>query len=344
MPRILPFLALCFLLAAPTAGASLYTGEVEVEADTRTSDAEQLEALDRVLARLTGRFDASLVSELGLGSADLDDLVLSRQLVQRTVVDEEGEPAESLRLQVDFDEPSINELLQDNDLPRWGRERPAVLLWAVVEDEIGTRFLEDPRLEYVIRNQAERVGLEVLRPLGDAMDLTEISLQDVRGGFLGSAAASARRYGAGVIAMLDLRLLEVEAPRWTGRWRWRIDGQDSGLNHSGESPEGLIRSGLERLASALAARYAVVDMEGEASTWLVTVHGVVDEVQYAEVLRYIANLSVVEDVRVVAAQGRQITFEIQSGRQDIETYLGMGGLLEPERRASDGQLHFRLAR
>lgn len=315
-----------------------------VEADTRTSTAEQLDALDQVLARLTGRFGASLVSEVGLGAADLDNLVLSQQLVQRNTVNEEGEPEESLHLRVEFDEPSVNDLLQRNDLPRWGKERPAVLLWAVVEDDSGTRFIENPRLEYVIRDQAARVGLEVIRPLRDAMDLTEISLQDVRGGFLGSASASAQRYGAGVIAMLDLRLQEVEAPWWTGRWRWRIDGQDSGLNHSGESPENLIHSGLERLASALAARYAVVDLEGEASSWRVTVHGVVDEVQYAEVLRHIANLSVVEDVRVVAAQGRQITFEVHSGRQDIETYLGMGGLLEPERRASDGQLHFRLAR
>ncbi len=346
MPRILPFLAFLLLLATSTAAASLYTGEVAVESETRTSVAEQLDALDRVLARLTGRFDASLVSELGLGASDLDDLVLSRQLVQRNVVDEDGEPAESLRLQVEFDEPSINELLQRNNLPRWGKERPAVLLWAVIEDGSGTRFVDDPRLEYVIRDQSERVGLEVIRPLRDAMDLTEISLQDVRGGFLGSAEASAQRYGASVIAMLDLRLQEADpdAPWWTGRWRWRIDGQDSGLNHSAESSEDLIRSGLERLASALAARYAVVDLAGEASSWRVTVHGIVDEVQYAEVLRYIDNLSVVEDVRVVAAQGRQITFEVFSGRQDIETYLGMGGLLEPERRAGDGQLHFRLAR
>lgn len=346
MPRILPILACLFLLFAPTAGASLYSGEVAVETGSRTSTAEQLEALDQVLARLTGRFDRSLVAELGLGAAALDELVLSRQLVRREVVDDEGEVGEALRLKVEFDEPSINELLARNDLPRWGRERPAVLLWAVIEDERDTRFIEDARLEYLIRDQARRVGLEVVRPLRDAMDLTEISLQDVRGGFLGSAEPSARRYGAGVIAMLDLRLQDPDpdAPLWSGRWRWRISGQESGLNHSAESPEGLIRNGLQRLASSLAARYAVVNLDDEPASWLVTVHGVVDEVQYAEVLRYIANLSVVEEVRVVSAEGRQITFEVRSGGKDFETYLGMGGLLELERRGTEGRLHFRLAR
>lgn len=346
MPRLLPFLAFLVLLAAPAAAASLYTGEVPVEPDARASASAQLDALDLVLARLTGRFDGSLVSELGLGAGDLDSLVLSQQLVRRNIIDAEGEAAESLRLQVDFDEPSINELLKRNKLPRWGRERPAVLLWAVIEDAAGTRFVEAPRLEYVIRDQARRVGLEVVRPLRDAMDLSEISPQDVRGGFLGSAQASARRYGAGVIAMLDLRLKESEpeAPWWTGRWRWRVEGQESGLDHSGESREDLVRGGLKRLASILAKRYAMVELGAASAAWQITVHGIVDEVQYAEVLGYLDQLSVAEEVRVVSAEERQITFEVVAGGQDIETYLGLSGLLELERRGPDRRLHFRFAR
>lgn len=346
MPRILSTLALFVLLCAPADAASLYTGEVEVERGARTGTAEQLRALDLVLARLTGRFDRSLVDDLNLGPADLDDLVLSQQLVRRDVVGAEGEFRESLHLQVEFDEPSINDLLKRSEMARWGRERPAVLLWAVVDDEQGTRFIENARLEWVISDQARRVGLDVVRPLRDAMDLSEISLQDVRGGFLGSAENSARRYGTGVIAMLDLRLQEPDAeePWWTGRWRWRVGVQESGLNHSGADPETLIREGLDRLASTLAARYAVIDLDGEPSRWRLTVGGIVDEVQYAEVLRYLNNLSVIDDVRVASAEGRQVTFEVLAGGQDIETYLGLGGLLELERREGERQLHFRLVR
>lgn len=334
------------MLSAPAAAADLYTGEVAVESGARTTTAEQLDVLDLVLARLTGRFDTSLASELGVGPGDLGGLVLSQQLLRREAVGEDGDIEETLRLQVAFDEPSINELLRANDLPRWGRERPAVLLWAVIEDNAGTRFLEDAHLDYVIADQSRRLGLDVVRPLGDVLDLTEISLQDVRGGFLGSAGPSARRYGAGVIAMLDLRLQDADAevPLWTARWRWRVEGQDSGLDHSGEAPEVLLRDGLERLASALAARYAALSVEGEPGLWQVSVGGIVDEVQYAEVLGYIANLSVVDDVRVVSAQGRRIDFEVFSGGRDLETYLTLGGLLELERRGANRQLHFRLSR
>ncbi|WP_376691390.1 DUF2066 domain-containing protein [Wenzhouxiangella sp. EGI_FJ10409] len=346
MPRFLSFLALFLVLPAPADAVSLYTAEVEVERGARSGTAEQLRALDRVLARLTGRFDRSLVDQLGLGAGTLDDLVLSQQLVRRDVVGAEGESRESLHLQVEFDEPSINELLKRSGLPRWGRERPAVLLWAVVEDEDGTRFMENARLNWVIQDQARRVGLDVVRPLRDAMDLAEISLQDVRGGFLGSAEASASRYGTGVIAMLDLRLQEPDPddPLWSARWRWRVGGQETGLNHSGGDSEQLIRGGLDRLASTLAARYAVIDLDGEPARWQITVGGIVDEVQYAEVLRYLENLSVIDEVRVASAEGRQVTFEVLAGGQDIETYLGLGGLLELERHEGERHLHFRLVR
>ncbi len=346
MPRILSFLALILALSAPAGAVSLYTAEVEVERGARAGSAEQLRALDRVLARLTGRFDRSLVDQLDLGASDLDDLVLSQQLVRRDVVGADGDSRESLHLQVEFDEPSVNELLKRSELARWGRERPAVLLWAVVEDDQGTRFIENARLEWVIGDQARRAGLDVVRPLRDAMDLSEISVQDVRGGFLGSAEASARRYGTGVIAMLDLRLQDPDPdqPLWSARWRWRVGGQESGLSHSGGDPEELIRDGMDRLASALAARYAMIDIDGEPARWQLTVAGIVDEVQYAEVLRYLDNLSMIDDVRVASAEGRQVTFEVLAAGQDLETYLGLGGLLELERREGERQLLFRLVR
>lgn len=346
MLRRLLLLATVLLLAASEAGAELYTGEVPVGSNARATSAERLDALDQVLARLTGRFDSSLVGELGLGPGDLSSLVLSQQLVRRDTVGEDGDIGEALHLQVAFDEPSVNELLRNHELPRWGRERPAVLLWAVIEDSEGTRFVENRRMEYVIAEQARRLGLEIVRPLGDVLDLTEISLQDVRGGFLGSAEASARRYGAGVTAMLDLRLrhADTETPLWAARWRWRVEGQDSGLDHSAEQRDDLLRDGLERLASALAVRYAAVETEGEPGRWQVSVSGIVDEVQYAEVLGYIARLSVVDDVQVISAQGRRIDFEVISGARDLQTYLTLGGLLELERRGIEGQLHFRFSR
>lgn len=347
MLRVTCLCLLLFALTATASAASLYVGEVAVdEQGSRAGTAEQLRALDQVLGRLTGSYSASLVDELGLDAGALDTLVLSQQFVRRSVVTDSGDTEERVHLQAEFDERAVNELLRDNDLPRWGRERPAVLLWAVVEDEQGTRFLESERARYVIAEQARRTGLDIVLPLGDAMDLAEVSVQDVRGGFLESARASAKRYGAGVIAMLDLRRQREDEGDawWTGRWRWRVEGQDSGLDHSADEPEALIRSGIERLASTLAARYAVIDSGGEPTKWRVTVTGIVDDVQYAEVLRYLRNLSIVDELRVASARERQVSFDLLSDSPNIETYLGLGGLLEFRRREGEGRLVYGLAR
>jgi hypothetical protein len=346
-------LVVLLLLAAPLSPAwalSLYVGEVPVERAGGVTAEQRLAALDEVLSRLTARYDRSLVAQLGITAGDLGALVLSQQLVERARVEPDGDRVEALRVQVEFDEMAVNELLADNGLPRWGRERPPVLLWIAVEDAQGARFADDPRLEYVVREQARRIGLDVLRPLGDALDLAEVTLADVRGGFLGAAGASARRYGADVIAMLDLRAERVatggaeEARRWSGRWNWRVEGRDAGFSRTAGDPGTLVAAGLERLASALAARYAVVGDEDPPRPWRVRVTGIVDELQYAEVLRHFENLSVVESVRVLGADGRRIDFEVVAGARRIRTYLALGDLLVFERENADGMLHFRLAR
>lgn len=344
MTRIVLMLLLLSVAGPSAVAASLYTGEAELEDRSRVSVAEQLEALDQVLARLTGRFEVSLVAEMGLGAADLDRLVLSQQLIHRVVMDEEGRRDQALRLQIEFDAPSVNALLHDRGLPRWGRERPAILLWMAIEDEDGSRLVEEQPLEFAVTEAARIVGLEILRPLGDALDMSEVTLEDVRGGFLGSAGDAAHRYGAGVVAMLDLRALRPvdSESAWEARWRWRIEGQDGGRNHSGEEPRELIRAGLAQLASQLAARWAVSAGAGESRRLRIRVDGIVDEVQYAEVLRHLEDLSMIDSLQVLGAEGRHVDFALVGSGERIETYLQLGGLLSLERRTADGQLYFRL--
>ncbi len=345
MTRTLLMLFLLCSTAPSAVAASLYVGETTLEDRSRVSAAEQLQALDEVLARLTGRFDTSLVAETGLGAADLDRLILSQQLINRQVMDEDGQRDQVLRLQVEFDAPAVNALLHARGLPRWGRERPAVLLWMAIEDEEGSRLLDAAQLEFAVIETARTIGLDILRPLGDALDMSEVTLEDVRGGFLGAAEEAAQRYGAGVIAMLDLRAQRPAGsePGWNARWRWRVEGQDGGRNHSGDHPRELIEAGLKQLASQLAARWAVSAGAGESRQLRIRVDGIVDEVQYAEVLRHLEGLSMIESLQVLGAEGRHVDFELISAGDRIETYLQLGGLLRLERRTPDGQLHFRLS-
>jgi uncharacterized protein len=350
MTRSLPNLLVLFVLAlvfiAPAAMArDLYTGETVLPEGGRIDNQALLRALDEVLVRLTGQVEQSPVESLGLGPGDVNRLIQTRHTVRRDRLEEDGETVQELRARVQFDEPAINRLLREHRIPRWGRERPAILLWMAVDDEDGVAFADDPWLETVVAEQARRLGLDIVYPLGDALDMAEVTLADIRGGFLGSAISAADRYGTGVIAMLDLRMEGgLDQPIWSARWSWRVGGRDGGLQHTGLYRDMLVRRGLERLAVAMAGRYAIRDAEGEGRLRRLLVEGIVDDVQFAEVRSYLDNLGIVEDVRIVAARNRSLEFELALSGEGLEQFLEMGGLLVRDGPAVGDVLHYRLRR
>ena len=337
-------LALVFLV--PTVLArDLYVGEAVLGDDQRVDEQVLLRALDEVLVRLTGQVEESPAKALGVSGGQVNNLIQTRHTVRRERLDEDGQTDSELRVRVEFDEMAVNQLLRENRLPRWGRERPAILLWVALEDEGGVDFADDPWLKSVVSEQARRLGLEIVYPLRDALDMAEITLADIRGGFLDSATAAAQRYGTGVIAMLDLRRESVTGdPSWSARWFWRIGGADAGLQHTGIYRELLVRRGMERLAANMAGRFAIQDMGGESGARRLLVDGVVDDVHFAEVRRYLTNLGVVEDVRIVAARDRSLEFELEVSGEGLEQFLEMGDVLVPAGPAVGETLHYRLRR
>ena len=335
---VLAGLAACMLLGQALA-SDLYVGEAALEDDQAVTADTLLEALDQVLVRLTGMVDESPVDVLGLAPADVNALVQSQQRVRIERIDEDGEPVSRLRLRAEFHPPSVDRLLQDHQLPRWGRERPAILLWVAEEDEDGVRLSDDRFLEQQVADQARNFGLDVIRPLGDAMDMAEVELADIRGGFLDAAEVGLQRYQAGMVAMLDLR---KDEDYWSGRWFWRLEGRDSGLSVSADSRAALIEAGLANLLSTLAGRYGVIADELDRGTRRVVVDGIVDPVQYAEVLAYLGGLSLVENVQVVRARDRRIEFDLDISGGRLEEVIALSRLLVIEQQDFDGTLHLAL--
>ncbi|QOC21722.1 DUF2066 domain-containing protein [Wenzhouxiangella sp. AB-CW3] len=342
---VVSFLLALVLLAPVVLASDLYTGEAVLPDDGGMDDRAVRRALDEVLLRLTGQVEHSPVESLALGSAEINNLVQARHTVRRDRLQESGETVTELRARVEFDQRAVDRLLREHGMPRWGRERPAILLWMAVEDEEGATFAEDPWLEAVVAEQARRLGLDIVWPLGDALDMAEVALADIRGGFLDSAMPAARRYGSQVVAMLDLRKEPaLDSPIWSARWYWRVGGADAGLQHTGLYRDMLIQRGMERLASAMASRYAVRESEGDSGVRRIRVEGIVDDVHFAEVQSYLADLSVVEDLRVVRAGGRSLEFELELGGEGLEQFLEMGGLVDRAGPPDGDVLLYRLRR
>lgn len=347
----------CLLIVVLTLGSgrvwalSLYTGEAIIEPGDSGEDTA-LRALDEVLIRLTGQSGRSLVDELGLSGSILRQLVSSEQRVQRPRIGPDGLPqADQLRLRIDFDPVAIDELLARQDLPRLGRERPSILLWLAFEDETGVELDGGPYLEQTIAEQARRLGLDVVRPLGDLIDRADMDVFDIRGGFLGSAEPSARRYGAQLIAMLDVRQIDVDPAfeadpgvNWRAQWFWRLEGRDDGLQLETGDLSAVVAVGLERMLAALAQRFAVIADAEHATQRRVVVQGIEGEAQYAEVLRHLQSLGAVADVLVLSARASEVEFQLRLRNPGLEDGLALGGVLGIEGRSPDGALLLRLSR
>jgi uncharacterized protein len=334
-------LGLFLLLAGPLAWADgLYVGESVLDESGAISSAAQLRALDEVLIRLSGMVDESPVALLGLGAADVRQLQQSQQRIAVERLGADGATVRELRLRVEFYPAAVNQLLQRHQLPSWGRERPAILFWIALEDdEQGAHLARDPVLEQHVREQARRFGLDVVRPLGDALDMADVGLADIRGGFMDSSEVAAARYGAGVIAMLDLR---QDDEVWNARWFWRLDGRDSSRSLTVETVAEAVEFGMKRLLSELAGRYAIFVGGGDRRVRTVIVDGVVDPVQYAEVLKHLEGLSLVESLTLKRARGRMIEFELVTAGEGLEDVIAMSRLLVIDGQGPQGQLQLRI--
>lgn len=306
---------------------ALYTGEAVVS-DERSDDrlaprAPILDALNQVLIRLTGRVGQDVVAALGLDSEQAAALTLGRQFKRVEVPLANGAVLEQRRLRVDFDPEAINRLIGEAGIPRWGSERPALLLWIVVEGEPGAQYLEqDPVLQFAIEELAFRYGIELTRPILDASDRVEVTPADVRGGFTGVATPAMRRYGADGVVMLDLR---PNQDFWTGRWSWRIGDQEHAFQRSGAGLREVIELGLDRIAEAVAAKFAVLPSAG--SDRRLIVGGVETPAHYNEVSRFLKGLTGVDSVRVISAADTTMTFSVRMSTEGLRQRIALTGPL-----------------
>lgn len=322
--RIIMLLAVAGLPGLAAAQQELYSGEAVVAGEPSDARPPILDALNQVLIRLTGRVGEDVVATLGLDSVQASALALGRQFKRVEVPVAGGGFVEQRRLSVDFDPASVDRLIDDAGLLRWGSERPALLLWIVVEGEGGAEYLQQDRiLQHTIDQLAFRYGIELTRPILDASDRVEVTPADVRGGFTGVATAAMRRYGADGVIMLDLR---PNRDFWTGRWAWRIGEQESAFQRSGAGRAEVVELGLGRIAEAVAARFAVRPSAGGEHRLVVS--GIETSAHYNEVQEFLEALTGVDIVRVVSASDVTMTFSIRASTDGLRQRIELTGPLE----------------
>ena len=302
---------------------NLYQAEVLSESQSdaqRRIDAS--EGLSQVLTRVSGRSDI-LQNPVIVAALKTPEQYYSEFSYARVeAVNDEAAalpqpgldplPAETPRqvMRIRFAPSLIAKILREADLPVWGSNRPSVLNWMAIDDESGRQVLGEanPSLFAKTLNQAARArGVPLLLPLWDLEDSRGVSSSEIWGRFLGRIEAASKRYSPDKI--LVFRAESEFSNQWRGDWSLGEGGQWRSGTVYGESQAQLATALVGVLASVLSEQYAVTSTRSEVR---LTVEGITEIQDYAEVSRYLEGLTQVMSVQPVRILTDMVEFKLRS--------------------------------
>jgi hypothetical protein len=219
----------------------------------------------------------------------------------------------SLQLQVHFDPQQINDLLLEASAPLWTANRPALLVWLVIDDGSQRRFAtsdSDPQLFERLTQELERRGVPAVYPLYDLQDTLSLDVQDLwRMNELAIFSAS-RRYG--IADVLVARLTGLPGERWMGDWIYLYNQTSSAASFYGEPVPVFTANAVDFVADRMANRYAVAAGNSQDLEVLVRVDAVTDFVQYQAVLGLLENIELVDDAWPAYLEGESVVFRLSA--------------------------------
>ena len=302
---------------------NLYQAEVLTDSQSdaqRRIDAS--EGLSQVLKRVSGRSDilqnptivAALktpeqyYSEFSYARVDAakDELAAESEVVP----DPQSTAPPRLVMRIRFASSLIAKVLRAADLPVWGSNRPSVLSWMAIDDKSGRQVLGEANrsvFSKTLNQAAQARGVPLLLPLWDLEDNRGVSSSEIWGRFLGRIEAASKRYSPDKI--LVFRAESEFSNQWRGDWSLGEGGQWRSGTVYGESQAQLATALVGVLASVLSEQYAVTSTRSEVR---LTVEGITEIQDYAEVSRYLEGLTQVMSVQPVRVLSDMIEFKLRS--------------------------------
>ena len=304
----------------------LYEAEVLVAGENALALQEGAQqGLLEVLVRVSGRQQFDMEGPIELALQDPRAYYYQYSYETRQAPAAPGEqPEEQIWLKLSFEAKALSALLREAELPVWGTNRPAVLLWIAspvlgaapasalgTEKQLLSAEKEGPLLNAFLY-QSKRRGLPFLLPLLDLEDTTQISPDEVWDGILARVEAASRRYSPD--AMLIGRVQPKGGGGWWGSWRYELGDGWRRLDNATDTLVELVEAPMNALADSLAARYAI---DSTTSAITMKVDGIDGAAAYAEASRYLESLTPVVSTWLRAMQGDQAEFDMQiEGQQE----------------------------
>lgn len=311
------------------ADVAIYAGSAEVPSQSDADRSAGLRAAFRsALVKASG--ERRLQSDPAIAAYDANIASLAERYSYREQVQtaSDGSSRTRLMLDVDFDPQSVDNALRALGYPQWGRERPTVLVWLVIDNQgnkqIASAF-QRSALTPLLDTAALR-GLPLQLPRMDGIDLGRVNPITLWDAPVAAVVSASQRYNARVILVARL---QKQTSGWTARYTL-IDGMEAQQWEARDGfSGGLLELAAHGAADRVAQRYALSSSgpaRGVVTVWVDQVQTATD---FARVLDYLGKLSAVRDLKPQAATyGRlQLSMDVTVGTARLRQLLSQDGVL-----------------
>lgn len=316
------------LMSRPALAMDFYRASAPVADQTaKERSRAAAQGLREVLVRISGSRDVVHASGVGQAlsraSSYMDQFQYSRKR------DEWGGAQEYLEMT--FAPSVIEKLLRQAGVPFWPVNRPAALVWVVVDDpESGKQLVndrEDPVIQAVVQ-AAESRGVPLTFPLLDLDDQLALSAEDVWAMDEDAVLNASERYDADTV--LVGRYTQTSTGQWWSTWQFFHRGQGQMYDARVDTAEEVGRVAIDPLADHLAGLYAVVSGGEGRSEVLMQVDGVSDFAGYRGVLSYLNGLAVLGGAELLMVNDELLTVRagLDGTLEQFRNVLSLDGKLQ----------------
>lgn len=225
----------------------------------------------------------------------------------------------------EFEQTKIDEVFKAANQPLWGSLRPQVLVWLVEEDGLERRILPASSQKQIAQSMtlhAQQRGLPILLPLMDLDDLQRVEMSEIWGRFAVPIRDYSNRYAAeksvvirvsnnslvGEVTEVDENCLICQGRNYAVDWSIIEGDQTFSELYQGTDVNKLVNEALDDITQHIYQQYAL--STSTQQKLLIDVVNIESLLGYAKTFEFLNNLSAVEHVNLVKAEGKVRRFEL----------------------------------
>lgn len=295
------------------------------------------QGLATVFVRVTG--SAEVVKQVAIAKAVKQANKYTRQFQYEDYIDPLTNE-ESLRVVIEFEAELVDQQLRLAGLPMWSSNRPTVLLWMVVEDASGRRFVsaeQDPDIVKAIIENANRRGLAIKLPVLDLKDMVAVTPDKLWQLNSWDMEAAIERYQPDTFLLG--RAARLSNGELLGKWLYSYNLQQLDMDGDAANADRYIAMAINQIAESLSEQYAIAPVKMADNGVLMRLSGIDSFVTYARAINYLESVAAISHANVVYIDGDEIIVRLVADGElsQLQQSFDLDKRLQPQLQASPRQ-------